>query len=56
MQAIRMVVQLQHAGMLTVPSGAQVIRFLPPLNLQPAQAQEALNIFDKVLGSLASAQ
>lgn len=55
MQAIRMVVQLQHAGMLTVPSGAQVIRFLPPLNLQPAQAQEALNIFDKVLGSLASA-
>lgn len=55
MQAIRMVVQLQHAGMLTVPSGAQVIRFLPPLNLQPSQAQEALNIFDKVLGSLASA-
>jgi acetylornithine aminotransferase/acetylornithine/N-succinyldiaminopimelate aminotransferase len=55
MQAIRLVVQLQHAGMLTVPSGAQVIRFLPPLNLQPAQAQEALNIFDKVLGSLASA-
>ena len=55
MQAIRMVVQLQHAGMLTIPSGAQVIRFLPPLNLQPSQAQEALNIFDKVLGSLACA-
>lgn len=55
MQAIRMVVQLQHAGMLTVPSGAQVIRFLPPLNLQPTQAQEALDVFDKVLGSLASA-
>ncbi len=55
MQAIRMTVQLQHAGMLTVPSGAQVIRFLPPLNLQPTQAQEALDIFDKVLGPLASA-
>ncbi len=56
MQALRCAVLLQNAGLLAVPAGAQVIRLLPPLNLQPDQAGEALRIFDSVLGAMAAGQ
>jgi acetylornithine/succinyldiaminopimelate/putrescine aminotransferase len=47
--ALAMVLKLHEAGMLTIPAGAQVVRWLPPLNLQPSEADEGLRIFESVL-------
>jgi len=46
--------RLHAAGMLCVPAGQQVIRFLPPLNLRQSEAEEALQILETILSSLAS--
>lgn len=47
------VVDLLHeAGLLTVPSGAQAIRWLPPLNVKRAEIDEAAEILGAVLRSL----
>lgn len=40
--------RLQDAGVLVIPSGAQVIRLLPPLNLTQAQADEGLLAIERV--------
>ncbi len=55
-QSLRLVDALQHAGMLAVPAGAQVVRLLPPLNLEPAQAREALAILDSVFAAIQTAR
>jgi len=44
---------LHRAGLLTVPSGAQVVRLLPPLNLTRPQAEEGLAIIEQVVRGLA---
>jgi acetylornithine aminotransferase/acetylornithine/N-succinyldiaminopimelate aminotransferase len=46
--------RLHAAGMLCVPAGQQVIRFLPPLNLRQSEAEEALQTLETILSSLAS--
>jgi acetylornithine/succinyldiaminopimelate/putrescine aminotransferase len=47
-------VNLFHqAGMLTIPSGNQVIRLLPALNLKRTEAEEAIMIIESVLTKLA---
>jgi len=51
-QAVRFTNLLHAAGLLAIPAGAQVIRFLPPLNLQPAEANEGLKILESVLANL----
>jgi acetylornithine aminotransferase/acetylornithine/N-succinyldiaminopimelate aminotransferase len=51
--SIRFVNRLHEAGVLTVPSGTQVVRFLPPLNLSEAEAAAGLAILEKTLQSLA---
>jgi acetylornithine aminotransferase/acetylornithine/N-succinyldiaminopimelate aminotransferase len=51
--ALQMVNRLHEAGLLTIPSGSQVIRFLPALNLTQPQAEEALAILARVVQSLA---
>ncbi|MHC1767881.1 MAG: aspartate aminotransferase family protein [Verrucomicrobiia bacterium] len=43
---------LHEAGLLTVPSGAQVVRLLPPLNLSQPQAEEGLAILERVVKKL----
>jgi len=48
------VARLQEAGVLTVPAGTQVVRLLPPLNLKPADAEEALSAIKRVVESLRS--
>jgi acetylornithine/N-succinyldiaminopimelate aminotransferase len=53
-QAARVVDLLHAAGLLTIPAGAQVIRFLPALNLRPAEAQEGLNLIAAVVAKLAA--
>ncbi len=50
--SLQFVNRLHEAGLLTVPSGAQVIRLLPPLNLSRPQAEEGLAILEKALRAL----
>ncbi|HOX02124.1 MAG TPA: aspartate aminotransferase family protein [Candidatus Paceibacterota bacterium] len=53
--AAAVVVQaLQREGVLTIPAGSQVVRLLPPLNLQASEAQEGIERIDKVLSQLHS--
>ncbi len=47
-----MVMRLHEAGLLTIPSGAQIVRFLPALNLSGAQVSEGCEIVEGVLRSI----
>jgi 4-aminobutyrate aminotransferase-like enzyme len=51
--SIQFVNRLHEAGVLTIPSGAQVIRLLPALNLTRGQAGEGLKIIETVTARLA---
>jgi len=51
--SLQLVNRLHEAGLLTVPSGAQIVRFLPALNLQQSEAQEGLGILEQVVKELA---
>jgi acetylornithine aminotransferase/acetylornithine/N-succinyldiaminopimelate aminotransferase len=51
--AIQFVHRLHEAGVLTIPAGNQVVRFLPALNLTREQAQEGLGIIKEVVQALA---
>lgn len=42
----------REAGLLTVPAGETVVRWLPPLNVTEAEVDEALAIFHGVLAGL----
>jgi acetylornithine/succinyldiaminopimelate/putrescine aminotransferase len=50
--SLQFVNRLHDAGLLTIPSGTQVIRLLPPLNLSRQEAEEGIRIFEKVVGDL----
>ncbi|MDB4663010.1 acetylornithine transaminase [Verrucomicrobiales bacterium] len=47
-----MVDELTNAGLITVPAGANVVRWLPALNVTDAEVDEALSIFHTVLTNL----
>mgnify|MGYP003347458085 CR=1 FL=1 len=51
--SLNFVNRLHDAGVLTVPSGAQVVRFLPALNLTRAEAGEGLTLLTNLVRSLA---
>jgi acetylornithine aminotransferase/acetylornithine/N-succinyldiaminopimelate aminotransferase len=51
--SLQFVNRLHEAGVLTVPSGAQVVRLLPPLNLTQPQAEEGLGIISHLVQALA---
>ncbi len=51
--AIRFANVLHGAGLLAIPAGAQVMRFLPALNLCESEAQEGLRILESVIAPLA---
>jgi acetylornithine/N-succinyldiaminopimelate aminotransferase len=51
--SIQFVNRLHDAGLLAVPSGAQVVRLLPPLNLTRADAEEGLRLIEQVVQPLA---
>jgi acetylornithine/succinyldiaminopimelate/putrescine aminotransferase len=51
--SLNFVNRLHDAGVLTVPSGAQVVRFLPALNLTRAEAGEGLTLLTHLVRSLA---
>ena len=48
-QAVRMANFLHAAGLLSIPAGTQILRFLPPLNLRPSEADEGLQIIESVV-------
>jgi acetylornithine aminotransferase/acetylornithine/N-succinyldiaminopimelate aminotransferase len=50
--SIQFVNQMHEAGVLTVPSGAQIIRLLPPLNLTRSEAEEGLALIESVARKL----
>ena len=51
--ATQLVNRLHDAGLLTIPSGTQRVRFLPALNLTRAQAGEGAEILRRVVKELA---
>ena len=42
------------AGLLAIPAGTQIIRFLPALNLRRSEADEGLRIIETVVANLSS--
>ena len=53
-KSIQFVNRLHEAGLLTIPSGAAVVRLLPPLNLTEDEAREGLAIIESELERLLS--
>jgi acetylornithine aminotransferase/acetylornithine/N-succinyldiaminopimelate aminotransferase len=51
--SIQIVNRLHAAGLLAIPSGQQVIRLLPALNLRHGEAAEGIAILENTLASLA---
>jgi acetylornithine aminotransferase/acetylornithine/N-succinyldiaminopimelate aminotransferase len=51
-QAVRLANLLHAAGLLTIPAGAQILRFLPPLNLSQREAEEGLATLETVIGRI----
>ncbi len=51
--ATQLVNRLHDAGVLTIPSGTQVVRLLPALNLTRAEAEEGLERIEAVVSRLA---
>lgn len=51
--SIQFVNRLHAAGLLTIPSGSQVIRLLPALNLTRPQAEEGLALIEQEVTALA---
>ena len=47
--ALRLVDRLQQAGLLAVPAGTHVMRWLPPLNVTVAEVESAVAILRQVL-------
>ena len=50
--SIQMVKALEANGMLTIPAGANVVRFLPALNVTVEQAREAAAIMKQTINDL----
>lgn len=50
--SLYMVERLHAAGMLSIPSGTHILRWLPPLNLTKRDVDEAVGILSAVLSSL----
>ena len=49
--SIELVKQLMEAGLLTVPAGPNIVRWLPPLNVTEAEIDKALEIMESGLTS-----
>jgi acetylornithine/N-succinyldiaminopimelate aminotransferase len=48
------VIALMRNGLLTVPAGPSVIRWLPPLNVSRGEIDEAVSIFSRTLAAIVS--
>ena len=52
--AVRFANLLHAAGLMAVPAGTHILRFLPALNLRRGEAEEGLKIIESVVEKLAS--
>jgi predicted acetylornithine/succinylornithine family transaminase len=52
--ALEVVHRAMAAGLLLIPAGERVVRFLPPLNIQPGEIDEAVEKFAAVLRAVAA--
>jgi acetylornithine/N-succinyldiaminopimelate aminotransferase len=52
--ALEVVIRAMAAGLLVIPAGDRVVRFLPPLNVQPAEIVEAVEKFAAVLHAVST--
>ena len=43
---------LHVAGLVSIPAGADILRFLPPLNLRQSEAEEGLKLVESVVAKL----
>ncbi len=50
--SLQFVARLHDAGVLTIPSGNQIVRLLPALNLSHAQAAEGIALIEEVVRKL----
>ena len=53
--ALEVVTRAMSAGLLVIPAGETVVRFLPPLNVTRAEIDEALATFSETIRSIESA-
>src|SRR5262245_6618467 len=51
-QAVRFAYLLHARGILVIPAGTQILRFLPPLNLLRTEAEEGLKVIETVAAGL----
>lgn len=47
--SVQWVFALHESGLLTIPAGSSVVRFLPPLNLTQEEAQDGLDLFEQTI-------
>ena len=47
--AVQWVSALHATGVLTIPAGSSIVRFLPPLNLTKKEAQAGLDLFEQTV-------
>ena len=47
--AVQWVSALHETGVLTIPTGSSIVRFLPPLNLTKEEAQAGLDLFEQTI-------
>jgi acetylornithine/succinyldiaminopimelate/putrescine aminotransferase len=45
---------LRQVGLLSVPAGGSIVRFLPPLNITRQQVEEGLSLTEKAIASYGS--
>jgi acetylornithine/N-succinyldiaminopimelate aminotransferase len=50
--SMQMTIRLHQAGLMLIPSGTQVVRFLPALNLRRTEVEEGLKIIEAVATKL----
>jgi acetylornithine/succinyldiaminopimelate/putrescine aminotransferase len=51
-QAVRFANLLHAQGVLVIPTGTQILRFLPPLNLRKSEAEEGLKAVETIVAEL----
>ena len=52
--SIQWVSALHEAGLLTIPAGNSIVRFLPALNLKLEEAQAGISLFEQTIKKLTS--
>lgn len=49
---LQFVNRLHEAGLLAIPAGTNVVRLLPPLNLQRSEAEESIGVIESVVSRI----